>query len=211
MNKTFFLSCLVVLCEVYSTHAEASLFRRAPPKSTPTPMLNKTELRSAAFIPANEKFRKIYGNPGLSLQLEGSRVFKDLQYLEIWENLEWIFMHGSARPHSCGKTHIDILDLSVGVKFIGPAVADRLYFYAGAGPDFGVVFVENQTHCFRTRIKEHKSYAAIGVVFKTGMQIVMKPHFYLNFFADYNYLPVGMQSTIDVGGLKVGGGFGGKF
>ncbi len=148
---------------------------------------------------------------GISLQAEAARTLKDQRYLEIWENLEWIFMHGKAHPHSCGKTSIDILNISVGLKTIGAVVSDWLYLYAGIGPDVGIAFIENDMHCFSKKIKHHNSYVGIGIIGKSGAQIYLKPHVYLSVFADYLYLPISMQKTVDVGGFKVGGGLGARF
>jgi hypothetical protein len=211
MTKIFFFSRLLLISSMCPVSVMALLWKKPASPSPPPPRLNKIELRSAGFYPASDRFKKIYGNVGLSLQAEAARTLRDYQYLEIWENLEWIFMHGKGHPHSCGKTSIDILNISFGLKTIGAWISNRFYFYAGIGPDIGIVFVENETHCLGKKIKDHDSYVGIGVIGKTGMQVFMSPTLYLSAFADYLYLPVHMDNTIDVGGLKVGGGLGARF
>jgi hypothetical protein len=113
------------------------------PEKTKAP-LNTLEPRAAAFFPSWGKFRKIYGDVGLSLQLEAARTLKNHHWLEIWENLEWIFMDGTTgRCH----TDIDIVDLSVGLKFVKRAFREKLFLYLGAGIDAGGVFIENDLRC----------------------------------------------------------------
>ena len=173
------------------------------------PGLNKSEIRAAAFVPTSDSFRNIYGNVGLSLQLEQVQGFSHVKNLEVWENAEWIFMHGSPGS-SCGSSHIDILNVSFGVKGIGKVYDDWIYLYAGIGPDLGIVWVKNKINCCDdcdANQTTHDTNFGVGGVLKTGCQIFISNLIYFDFFADYLYLPVWFsQTTKDVGGLKAGGG-----
>jgi hypothetical protein len=171
---------------------------------------NKIELRAAAFLPASHRFKKIYGDLGTSLQLEAARGLKNCKYLEVWENLEWIFMHG--KPiRSCGSTKIDIVNISLGLKTIGKVISNTVYLYVGLGVDFGVISLNNHMHCGPERLKQHKTSSAWGGIGKMGAQIFLRPGLYLNAFGDYLYLPVAYHRTVDVGGWKIGIGLGGNF
>jgi hypothetical protein len=173
--------------------------------------LNKTELRSAAFLPMGGKFKEVYGTWGPSIQVEQSRSFQGVKYFELWGNAEWIFMDGGP-GHSCGTSSIDLLNLSVGVKAIGPLYRKRLFVYAGVGPVLGIVFITNRYHCSDTQeIKASSTNVGGGAILKTGCQIFMTPYVFLDLFTDYTYLPVHVSSFEDVGGFKFGGGLGGKY
>lgn len=176
--------------------------------------LNKSEPRAAAFFPMGKKFRDIYGDVGTSLQLEQTRTWKNHRYLELWGNVEWIFMGGHGK-RSCGSTEIDILNISLGLKSIGKVYRDFIFLYAGIGPNLGIVFIENKMECCinceDSTSKHHSTKVAIGGIAKTGAQFLFTPHFYLDLFTDYLYMPVHFKSTQDVGGFKVGGGLGARF
>jgi hypothetical protein len=230
MNKMIFGSgCFVVMSlffplsassfrmgeRVKRNNADAGLNAEPEVASTRKKVyLNKTELRSAAFFPAAGRFKKIYGDVGLSVQAEAARTSKRRPNVEIWENVEWIFMDGNP-IRSCGSTHIDILNVSLGLKAIGKVFRDSLFLYAGIGPDVGFVFIENEMRCckdcHKSKIKEHKFRAGIGGILKTGAQVYFTRHFYLDLFADYLYLPIQFGRDVNVGGAKVGGGLGARF
>ena len=173
------------------------------------PGLNKSELRAAAFVPTSNSFRDIYGNVGLSLQVEQAQGFSRVKNLEVWENIEWIFIDGSPGS-SCGSSDIDILNVSFGVKGIGKVYHDWIYLYAGIGPDLGIVWVKNKINCCDdcdSNQTTHDTNFGVGGVLKTGCQLFVSDLIYFDFFADYLYLPVWFSHTTkDLGGLKAGGG-----
>jgi hypothetical protein len=130
--------------------------------------------------------------------------------MEVWGNVEWIFFNSKAH-HTCGTSRIDMLNFSLGMKGIGKVYQDFLYFYAGVGPNLGIVFIENQINCSGDREKRHSCNLGVGAVAKSGLQLFLTSHFYLSFFIDYLYLPVQFQNTRDVGGFKIGGGLSGRY
>lgn len=200
MNKTLFLIfCICGFLQLESVEKK---------------LLNKTEVRGAAFMPASEQFRNLYGNVLPSLQIEQARGFKNVPYLEVWGNFEWIFSNGEA-SHSCGKSTIDIINISLGPKGIGPVYRDRIYLYAGVGPDLAITFIEDRINCCQdcadSRKYTHNCNVGVGVIGKTGCQIFATPHFYFDLFADYLYLPMQFHNTKDIGGLKAGLGLSGKY
>lgn len=176
--------------------------------------LNKVAVRGAAFFPMSSRFREIYGNIGTSLQLEAARTWRAHRNVETWGNVEWIFMDGAPRQ-SCGTTDINIINIDLGLKVIGSVYRDVILLYAGVGPNIGMVFIENKmrccSNCDSNVLKENEFKVDIGLAVKTGSQFFLTPHFYLDLFADYLYLPIEFHRTVDVGGFKVGGGIGGRF
>jgi len=176
--------------------------------------MNKTEVRGAAFEPASHRFRKIYGNVLPSLQIEQARRFANQPYLELWGNFEWIFANGTA-GHSCGKSSIDILNLSMGLKGIGSVYRDWIYLYAGIGPDLGITWIKNRINCCEDCEQSHRHThhrnVGIGGIAKSGCQIFITPRFYFDIFADYLYLPMSFHNTTDIGGFKTGLGLSGRY
>jgi hypothetical protein len=196
MNKILTALCLLLSSSAYAAS------------------LNTLEGRAAAFLPTGDRFRDVYGNAGVSLQLESTRILKDHRHIGIWENFEWIFMNGKSLP-SHSSSRIDILNLSAGLKYIRYFYYGDLLLNAGIGPDVGFVFLENKLRCCmgcdKPRYKEHKFKAAIGVIAKTSIQYFMTKHLYFDVFADYLYLPVHLGRNENCGGFKIGAAFGGEF
>jgi hypothetical protein len=198
MKKTLIL-IVCAFCgfsELSSSESTENLVKRG---------LNKSEGRAAAFFPASHNFRQIYGDTLLSLQFEQGRIFKNNPNLEFWGNLEWIFANGYC-GNSCGSSRINILNVSFGLKVIGPVFRDRIYLYAGLGPDLGITLIKNQSN-----FTSHNCNIGIGGIAKSGCQIFLSNHFFLDFFADYLYLPMHFYNTADVGGGKVGIGLSGRY
>ena len=204
MNKILSLIC--VLCGL-------SQLRAAEGDVSTRYGLNKTEGRAAAFVPASDTFREIYGDLLLSLQIEQARVWETHPNLEVWGNLEWIFANGNGTP-SCGTTRLDILNVSIGAKAIGAVYRDWIYLYVGLGPDLGITWIQNSVDCCRSCHESQSSSnckVGIGGIAKSGCQVFLSPHFYLDFFADYLYLPMHFQNTQDIGGVKAGVGLSGRY
>ncbi len=209
-KRIFSLMCLGALYTQSIVRAQDSSLA-APAVSPP---LTSAEARTAAFFPTAHKFRKIYGDVGLSVQAEVGRTFQNLQNLGVWGNGEWIFMDG--KPYrSCGSTDINIFNISFGLKGIGHFFNQTLSLFGGIGPDVGLIYIKNTMRCCNKcdvpNIRQHRSRAAPGVIVKTGAEVRFSHYFYFSFFADYLYLPVHFSHNVDVGGVKVGGGFGARF
>jgi len=167
--------------------------------------LNKSEGRAAAFFPASHNFREVYGDALLCFQFEQTRIFKNNPNLEFWGNLEWIFANENC-SNFCGSSRINILNISFGLKVIGPVFRDQIYLYAGLGPDLGITLIKNQAI-----ITTQNCNLGIGGIAKSGCQIFLTQSFFIDFFADYLYLPVHFENTADIGGGKVGIGLSGRY
>lgn len=228
MNKTFAVLCLLLSSSAYAGQLNTIAAIPANPpgasgkeftkksldSSRGAGTANTIEARAAAFLPTGDRFRDVYGNVGVSLQIESARILKKHHNIGVWENLEWIFMDGKSLP-SHGSTKIDILNLSAGVKFIRYSYKGDFLLNAAIGPDVGFVFIENKlrccTGCDKPRYREHKFKAAIGGIVKTSAQYFIAKNFYFDLFADYLYLPVHFGRTENCGGFKLGAALGGRF
>jgi len=175
--------------------------------------LNKSEVRAAAFVPTSQTLREVYGDVLPSIQIEQAKIFKGVPNLELWGNLEWIFSHGEGE-HSCGSSHIDILNISLGAKGIGPVYQNWIFLYGGIGPDLAFTWIKNQSSCCIDCDERQGSFnrnIGIGGIVKSGCQIFFARHFFLDFFLDYLYLPMHYHTTRDIGGLKAGIGISGQY
>jgi len=176
---------------------------------------NKTEFRAAAFLPTDNSFRNVYGKLGTSLQIEQARSWKNVPYLELWGNVEWIFIDSS----NCGPrcfADLDEVNFSIGLKVIGNVFRDIIYMYAGLGPDLGLIFIKNKmwncNNCDnRVTIRDHERKLGVGGVAKSGVQFICTPNFFIDIFADYLYLPVHFHTTENVGGFKAGGALSARY
>lgn len=205
MKKILSIFCL------FFTVSQCIGAEKEPPDLATKSGLNKTEVRAAAFVPASQRLRKVYGGVLPSLQIEQARGFKGLPNLEVWGNFEWIFSTGE---QSCGKSHLNMLNISLGVKGIGSVYRDWIYVYGGVGPNLGITFIRNQAECCTNcdeRQISHNSNLGVGGVVKSGCQIFVTPHFFFDIFADYLYLPMKFHNTRDIGGLKAGLGLCGRY
>ena len=70
-------------------------------------------LRGAAFVPASERFRDIYGDVGANYQIEACTDLT--RCLDGWLNANWFMKHGKSDGlHD--PTRVNIANLSLGFK-----------------------------------------------------------------------------------------------
>lgn len=164
---------------------------------------SSVEIRGAAFIPASQRFRNIYGDVGPSYQIEAST--KLCNCLDGWANIDWFTKNG--KSIGCKQsTRINIANLSFGIKYPF-CICEKYTAYFGAGPSLGGVWLKNDSLC----TSKHPSKWAFGVVLKSGINYSITQCIYLNVFVDYLFQPVHFDSNVDIGGLKTGLGIGMRF
>jgi outer membrane protein len=164
----------------------------------------KVEFRAAAFFPSSSLFRKIYGKVEADYQLQGST--KVCKYLDVWANLDWLPKSG----HSVGyhdHTKINLVNGSVGLNAVYP-VNTWCSLYVGAGPSVGGIWLKNKYHHDGTKMVRK---CVVGGLFKSGVYFGITSHLFFDVFVDYLYEPVHFHNHVNVGGVKAGAGFGGKF
>lgn len=169
------------------------------------------ELRSAAFFPMSHRFREIYGTVGVEYELEVSHTIP-CSCWEIWTNLSWYPKHGHV-GRSCGSSHVDVTNLSFGLQK-SCQICDCFYWYAGIGPTFGWVFVENKRKCCSSgcsREDDNDSAIAVGGIVKGGLKYYVACNLFFDLFVDYLYEPAFFHDTVDVGGFRTGLGLGFSF
>lgn len=165
---------------------------------------NKLELRASAFVPSSKLFREIYGTVGPDFQLEYS-YYKNKRP-EIWGNFASFYKHGCSTGMKI-PTKIFIENISFGLKF-RYYIDDSFFCYLGVGPSFGLTRIKN-----RSFIPSNNNIfkAALGGIVKSGVCYYEDEHLFFDIFLDYLYQPVNLDHTVDIGGTKIGAGWGYSF
>lgn len=164
---------------------------------------SRIEVRAADFYHSSKLMREIYGDNGVSYQVEASSQLRE--HLMGWVNFAWFSDQGKSLGFE-DPTHVRIPNLSIGIKF-PYQVSPSLIPYVGIGPSLGRISLKNQSQCSPERI----SKLAIGGILKIGSYFNINEHVFINIFADYLYQPVHFETTVDLGGIQAGGGLGVRF
>lgn len=158
------------------------------------------EVRGAAFIPTEQRFRDIYGTALPSIQVEGS--FAVWRCFYLFANLDDVF--GTGHVRDCGKTDINLLSFSLGPKVVY-CLNTYLDIYFGIGPVVTWGYVKN----FCNDIRSEYNVSGGGIA-KVGVNIYVYQNFFLDVFADYQYQHA-FRNNVFIGGLRTGLGLGYSF
>lgn len=168
-------------------------------------------VRTAAFYPTSELFRDIYGDFGISYEVEAS--LGDI----LWANVSWFNANGEIKGKQCSgvikncslcqvrpTSEISIGNLSAGIMFSFD-LFDPVIIYIGAGGVIGKVWLEESN---RFKEKTELSQIAYGAVGKLGLNFYLTRHLFVGMFADYLYQVVNFSKKNDIGGIKAGAALG---
>ena len=161
----------------------------------------RVEPRIAAFVPSSSRIEDTYG-VAPSYQLLIGREFST--YGDFWVNFDWVTMSGHHRHQE--RTRMNIGNAGVGLSLFFPIDCwnrNRMYF--GAGPSVAGVWIREQNHD-----PEHKK-CVVGALFKLGYQHVFDCRWVLDLFVDYLHQHAHFRREDNIGGTKLGAGFGVKF
>lgn len=161
------------------------------------------EVRSGAFFPASDRFRKIYDHTIPFFEIEASTPITC--NLDGWANFDWISKNGKSIGFK-DHTRVEIANVSLGVKY-PYCICECLLGYFGGGISFGRIWLHNRGVCENRR----PTRFAVGAVAKVGINYYFCNNLFLDVFADYLYQPVDFHHRTDIGGLKVGAGIGAAF
>ncbi len=161
------------------------------------------EIRSAAFFPSSHRFREIYGNVCLSLQLEASAKLYDCA--DGWANLDWVSKNGKSDGFN-DSTKVSIANFSFGIKF-PYQLCEQFTAYIGIGPSLSRIWLKNKSQCGHETVSKW----AIGGVLKTGIYYYINNCVFIDVFLDYLYQPVPFETHVNIGGFKTGLGLGVRF
>ncbi len=178
------------------------------------------------FSPASGDIRKIYGNAFVDYQIELTRnIFCDW---EVWMDLDFYTQDGSVTKHH-HSTRLQVIPLSAGLKYY-VYLRPNIYWYVGGGGCYTNATIHNHSKGLKSDINKW----GFGGIFKTGIKYYWNNCLYFDFFLDYFYqhfrlhgcqrhsyptffsresssdCPFG-NSTLNVGGTKIGAGIGWTF
>jgi hypothetical protein len=157
------------------------------------------DMRIAAFYPQSSLFREIYGNWQVDYELEVGTVF--FRSYELWAHADWMSTNGNSSLGS--STSFSDFNVSLGGKYLfrfGPMYT----LYLGLGVNGAFVSVNNSSEFVKGTVNKE----GIGGVGKLGFYFEPVPYFYVDLFADYLYQQIHFHKWEQVGGIKIGGGFG---
>lgn len=161
------------------------------------------EVRSAAFFHGSDRFREIYGNVGVSYQLEASTKLYD--YLDGWANLDRFSREGKSEGFN-DPTKIRITNISLGIK-LPYQFGEKFIAYIGLGPSLSKIWFKNKSQCCHETVTKW----AIGGVLKTGVYYFISERLFIDLFVDYLSQPVHFETRFNIGGFKTGAGVGFTF
>lgn len=101
------------------------------------------EVRAAAFHPSSHLFREIYGNFGVSYQLEAITNVWDC--IDGWTSFDWYSKHGKTE-HTEATTRVNIATFSFGLQY-PYYICDNLSVYAGLGASIAGIRLKNKSEC----------------------------------------------------------------
>jgi hypothetical protein len=165
------------------------------------------EVRGGYFRLAEATAKKIYGKSIPDVELEGICFVN--RYFNPWVNGSYIWKNGKTAALS-SKTDLKMGVFGFGTKCFFP-YRQVIRFYLGGGPCGAYL----QVHDHSSFVPNKTVRWGGGVVGKSGLFFGNKRLFFDLFF-DYYYLPIrtrssASESSIDLGGFRVGGGFGSIF
>ncbi len=161
--------------------------------------LTIVQIRSDALIPANHRFRGVYGNYVSSFGLEASTDFwKDY---DLWVNFDRVNKKGHL--NGCGDSKLDLRTFSLGMKKVY-VWNERFAGYLGLGLSISSIHIKNSLNDSWI----HSKKTSVGGVLKSGVYVHVINNVVLDLFSDYYYQPVHYRYTTNCGGFRVGGGIG---
>lgn len=170
------------------------------------------ELRVAAFIPTNNRVRKIYSNgwPEYQIQL-GKRLCRNWQVFAEFSGFQ-----KSGHSSLGSKTKLSVFPLSLGIKYLFPLYSN-LDVYVGGGVAYSWLRIKDDSPYVHRHVRKEQ----FGGIIKTGLIYTFCNCWFIDVFADYLFQrfsfrgvscdPFVTRQTADVSGFKIGGGIGYNF
>jgi hypothetical protein len=167
------------------------------------------EIRGGYFYPTSSVIEQVYNNggaiPEVELSIDISKIFR------VWLNFNTFLKTGYTVLEN--SPNLQLYELSCGLKK-DLKIIDPVFFYLGIGPCFAWLFEQPNSQYLPSSLSGY----SFGFVAKSGFIWKFKRSLFLDLFADYSYNTMygiffagNSQTLIDVGGLRGGLGFGGRF
>jgi len=166
-----------------------------------------TEIRAAYFHPTDSRFQDIYSGGG-QYSIETS-VQTGCKQLYPWAGVGYFHKSGCSILEIPGitsegdSTHITIVPIGLGLKYLFPIDCICPRPYLGAGVLFSYVHIHNDC----SFITQAQSDWGIGGIIKAGFFSDITHCVFLDLFVDYSYMKV----DFNLSGFTIGGGIGYRF
>jgi len=171
--------------------------------------------KAAAVFPVSSKVRKIYGSSMPGFTLEANRRLSDC--LSLWIDGSYIFKNGHSYKYGHHGTHLDVVPITVGVKYARP-IFECADVYLGAGVAYA--FLHTNDHSEFVHRKTSDSH--FGAILKSGIIVQKSACVSYELFFNYSYQtfnvgddeendPLVYRHNVNFSSLQVGLGIGYKF
>lgn len=161
------------------------------------------DVRISAFSPSNKLMREIYGDWHANYEVEVGKFF--YPNYELWGNVGYFSADGKTEAlHT--RTKFTNTNLSGGTKYIF-CLGRCIQFQLGLGINVAFVDVHNDSDY----VKRNDNQNGVGGVFKAGFYFIPSKNLFFEAFSDYLYQKIRFHKSIQIGGVRLGGGVGFRF
>lgn len=213
-SRKSLIFCFFIFVTSHYLHADLPIFFCAEG--------SRIEFRTSFFYPTSSNFRKIFSDGGTDYQLTGSLpIFRQesayAKGINLWGGVDYFSKTGRSAGLE-NKTRIQMMPVTLGLKYFSPAIGETLpfSFYAAAGMKYYFI----HTHNSGIGIKKAISRNGMGGVVEAGCLTFFDDHLFLDLFVSYSFKsfyppslsnPAVQGIKMDVSGINVGTGIGYHF
>ncbi len=167
------------------------------------------EVRGGAVRWTDSLPQQLYGTWAPEAELEAHLQLRP--WTAAWLNLNGAWTSGDSLGLGM-PTRLGLYTGSLGLKFMPPSDRWAIQPYLGAGLSIGLACTCDES----LTLPAHTSKWSVGGVLKSGLLYSISSHFFSDLFLDYYYQPIStsessVNSSVDVGGLRLGLGIGVHF
>jgi len=199
---TFFKPNCIFSEEISETNVESSVEQSTPPS---------IDVKVGYFFFTDSTMNDVYSNAGIDVQLAGS--YPIWRYVSIYGAVEFFEKNGYSTTFN-DKAWVYGIPLSLGIK-VDFNLKEKPTVYAAFGPRYSFI----QSRANSSFVPYEANSGGIGLFALAGLYFRIQPHYFLNLFGEYSYIPVHFKtvptnvygSDVDAGGFTFGGGLTYKF
>lgn len=170
-------------------------------------------VQCAAFFPLDSDVHRIYGSALPAFTIEGNW---QRECFGLWLNASYVFGNGHAYGGGGYKTHLNLVPISLGVKYIY-SLCDSTDFYVGLGACYSFMNTRDHSEFVHERVSSN----GFGGIVKTGLTYIYCENIFFEGFLNYTYQRFSFSRTsndpfvyrrdVDLSSLQLGVGLGMKF
>jgi len=169
------------------------------------------DVKVGYFFFTDSTMNDVYSNGGIDVQLAGS--YPIWRVVSIYGAVEFFEKNGYSMNLN-DKAWVYGIPLSLGVK-VDFDLKTNISVYGAFGPRYSFI----QSRANSSFVPYEANSGGIGLFALAGLYFRIQPHYFLNLFGEYSYIPVHFKtvptnvygSDADAGGFTFGGGLSYKF